>query len=109
VRGRRGMQHLPDHQAMPPVVRVVQRQDPAEEMANESAELFRGLTRIVTAFLSGLDAAAMGLQDRLDVELLLVAEMIIDRRDVRLGAIADRPDPRAFEPLLSEFLAGRLQ
>src|SRR5262249_26821694 len=76
VRSRRGMQHLPDHQAMPPVVGGVQRQDVAEEMADEPAELLRRLAPRVFAFLTGLDAAAMGLQDGLDVELLLVAEMI---------------------------------
>ena len=57
----------------------------------------------------GLEAAPMGLAHDLDVELLLVAEVVVDRRQVRPRPLADRPDPRQLEPLLGKLLARRLQ
>ena len=89
---------------------IVDRQDVAQEVVDESPELLRRLAGGMAASASGaLEAAAMGIQHRLDVELLLVAEMIIDRRHVRPGPLADRPDPRRIESLPGKLLARRLE
>ena len=57
----------------------------------------------------GIQAASVGLAEHLDVEVLLVAEVVVDRRQVRPGPVADRPHPRQLEPLLGKLLAGRLK
>ena len=51
----------------------------------------------------------MRVEHRLDVELLLVAEVIVHRRHVRPGALADRADPGRIESFLRKFLARRLE
>ena len=47
--------------------------------------------------------------DRLDVEPLLVAEVIIHRGDVRAGPLANVADRRAVEAALGKNLAGRFR
>ena len=85
------MEHLPEHQPMPPVVRVVDRQDAAQEVMDEPPELLGRRRRLAsTSASSALEPATMRIQHRLDVELLLVAEVIVHRRDVRPGPLADR-------------------
>ena len=61
-----------------------------------------------TAF-GRLHAAPMRLAQNLEVQLLLVAEMIVDRGQVRSSPLADRSHARQFITLLSELFSSRLQ
>ena len=68
-----------------------------------------GGQRQVDRRLVGFQAAPVGLAEDLDVELLLVAEVVVDRRQVRSRPLADRPHPRQLEPLLGKLFTGRLE
>ena len=102
------MDHLPQQDPMPPVVGIIDRQDPAEEVVDEVPELLgraaeMGLFRVLRPA-----PASMGVEHHLNVELFLIAEMVIDRRNVRPGTLANRPDPRRIESFLRKLLARRL-
>ena len=56
-----------------------------------------------------IQTAAMGLAENLDVEVLLVPEVVVDRRQVRPGPVADRPHPRQLETLLGKLFTGSLE
>src|SRR5271166_4075526 len=94
---------------MPPVVGLVNRQDAAQEVVDEAAKLLVRVPRPIVLGLLRLGTAAVCIKHRLDVELLLVPEMVVDRRDVRPRPITDRANPRAFESLLGKLLTSRLQ
>ena len=51
----------------------------------------------------------MGMQDRLLVELFLVAEVIVDRRQVRPRPVADGADRGPIKSLFGELLARGFQ
>ncbi len=55
-----------------------------------------------------LHPPAMGPHHRLDVQPLLVAEVVIDGRDVRPGRLADVADRRGVEAPLGKDFAGRV-
>ena len=81
---------------MPPVVRVVDRQDVAQEMMDERPELLGRARRSPHRRLRRhLEPAPMRVEDRLDVELLLVAEVVVDRRQVRPAPARRSSGPRA--------------
>ena len=67
---------------MPPVFGVVDRQDSAQEVVNETTKLIGRCRRHGRFRVGSIKATAMGIQNRLDVKLLLVAEMVVDRRHV---------------------------
>ena len=49
---------------------------------------------------------AMRSHDRFDVQPLLVAEVVVHGRNIRLGRLADVADRRGIEATLGEHLAG---
>ena len=94
---------------MVPAVLATERQDIAQEMVDVTTKLLGRSPLLKDLVRQQLRAAPVGLQDRLDVQLFLVAEMIIDRGIVHARPTADRPDLGAFESLLGELFARRLE
>jgi hypothetical protein len=103
------MEHLPLHQPVPPIFRVIDGQYVTEEVMNKRAKLLSRCARRAALLFAASDATPMCMQDGLNVELQLVAEMVIHSRHVRTGPVADRPDSGSVEPLFGEFLASCFQ
>ena len=55
-----------------------------------------------------IETAAVGVQDRFDVELLFVAEMVVDGRDVGPSPLANRSNSGRVETLAGKLLTGSL-
>ena len=102
------MQQLPQHQPVPPVFGVADRQDMIQEVVDKTTELVGWCRRHGCVRVRGIQATAMSMQNRFDVKLLLVAEVVVDRRDVGPGPVSDRADARRLVTLAGEFLTGRL-
>ena len=83
---------------MPSIRAPVHRQHVAQEVVDVPAKLLGGRPLHHVRLGDHLRPAPVRLQDRLDVELLLAAEVVIDRRQVRPRPFADRPDPRSSNP-----------
>ena len=108
-RERGGREHLPQHEAVLPIFRVIHGQHPIQEMVDERAQsLCRRQSTIESLFLR-IQPASVGLAKYLDVEVLLVPEVVVDRRQIRPGPVADRPHPRQLETLLGKLLTGSLE
>jgi len=101
--------HLPGHDFGHPRVRALQ-EKPFEEVFDVETEALFGRQR-------GIDLAqrklgvdrAMGVAQHIEVEVFLVAEVVVDRGDIGLGEIANLADGGVAEARLGEDLAGRVE
>ena len=103
------MQHLPQQEPMPPVVRVIDGQNPAQKVMDKGPELLSRILGFDLRRVPRLTSAPMCVQNGSDVQLLLIPKVIIHRRDIRPGAFADCSDPCRFESLLRKLFARRLK
>ena len=80
-----------------------------EKRVDEIGELLaRRRVRVPIRKLGLIEPPLVGPHDRLDVEPLLVAEVVVDGRHVRPGRLADVADRRALEATLGKHLPRRL-